>query len=152
MKRLIYGTLSSLIILSTVIPVQAEPQSVLTAQSNSTVERMFEQQRVLTEDIQMIMTQMKRMMAEMKVLTSMPSQQMVTMNDVYKQQQLLAARMDALIGRTRFDTIQPRTTGSATIQEVYQQQVDMVAEMKEMMAEMKRMVTVYRGRVTELRQ
>jgi hypothetical protein len=35
------------------------------------------------------------------------------------------------------------------VQDVYQQQVVMMAEMKEMMAEMKRMMVVYRGRATD---
>ncbi len=76
------------------------------------------------------------------------------MADLYKQQQVLISKMDSIIGRTRLDTIQPRTsrseTGTATVQEVHQQQAEMIAEMKEMMADMKKMITVFRGRVTNL--
>jgi len=93
------------------------------------------------------------MMAEMKALTSLPTTKPVTMKDVYQQQQILTAKIDALIGRTRFDVIAPGSEGSPpTVQEVYQQQVSMVAEMKEMMAEMKQMITVYQGRVTDPKQ
>lgn len=159
MKRLAYGVLSSLVILSAVGPAQAETPAFMVAQSESTIERMFQEQRVVTEGMLEMMAQMKVMMAEMKALMASPSGKPVTMNELYKQQQILAARMDALIGRTRLDTIQPKAvssatgaTSSATVQEVQQQQQTMMAEMKEMMAEMKKMITVYRGRATDPRQ
>ena len=152
MKRLIYGTLSGLVILSTAMPAKAESPTFVTAQSQATIEQMFRQQRVLTDEIQTMMAQMKIMMAEMKALTSLPPGKSASMTDLYNQQQILIARMDTLIGRTRLDTIAPKTTSSATVQEVYQQQVEMMAEIKEMMTEMKRMITVYRGRVTDPKQ
>ena len=151
MKRLIYGMLSGLVIMSAAMPAKAETQPVIVAQSEGSLEQMYYQQRVLTEEIQSLMTQMKVMMAEMKALSSLPSDKSVTMNDLYKQQQLLDAKVDALIGRTRLDTIAPRTDRSATVQNVYQQQVSMVAEIKEMMAELKQMMAAYRGRATNLR-
>jgi hypothetical protein len=138
MKRLAYGVLSSLVILSAAVPAKAETQPFMIAQSASTIEQMYQQQRVLTYDIKTMMTQMKAMMAEMKALTASPSGKPVTMNDLYKQQQVLAARMEMLIGQTKYDTIQPTPKDSATVQEVYQQQQMMIAEMKEMMAEMKK--------------
>jgi hypothetical protein len=149
---LIYGTLSSLLILSVITPAKADTQPLIVAQSNSTVDEMFRQQRVLKDDIQALMTDLRTMMAEMKALSSLPSGKTATMNDLYKQQQLLAARFDSIVGRTRLDTIQPRATSSASVQEVHQQQVEMLTEMKAMMAEMKRMIAVYRGRVTEPKQ
>lgn len=152
MKKLVFGSLSSLVLLLTVMPAKAEIQPAVVAQSQSTIEQMFRQQRVLTDEMKSLMAQMKVLMAEVKALTAEPSEKPITMGDLYKQQQILAARVDALIGRTRFDTIAPRATTSGSVQEVYQQQVEMMAEMKEMMAEIKRMVTVYRGRVTDLRQ
>jgi hypothetical protein len=142
MKRLAYGVLSSLVILSAAGPVKAETPTFTIAQSESTIAQMYQQQRVLTEDIQTLMAQMKTVMAEMKALTASPSGKSVTMNDLYKQQQVLSARMDMLIGRTRYDTIQPTATipktNSAAVQEVHQQQQAMVAEMKGMMTEMKK--------------
>ncbi len=142
MKRLACGVLSSLVILSAAIPAKAETPTFTIAQDLTTIEQMYEQQRVLTNDIQTVMTQMKAMMAEMKALTAAPSGKSVTMNDLYKQQQALSARMDLLIGRTRYDTIQPTATSPkatpATVQTVQQQQQVMVAEMKEMMIEMKK--------------
>lgn len=149
---MIYGTLSSLLILSVITPAKADTQPLIVAQSNSTVDEMFRQQRVLKDDIQALMTDLRTMMAEMKALSSLPSGKTATMNDLYKQQQLLAARFDSIVGRTRLDTIQPRATSSASVQEVHQQQVEMLTEMKAMMAEMKRMIAVYRGRVTEPKQ
>lgn len=155
MKRFAYGVLSSLVILSAVVPAKAETSAFTVAQSESAIERVAQEQRVLTEGMLEVMAQMKVMMAELKTLTSSPTGKPVTMEDVYKQQQMLEARVDALIGRTRLDTIQPRATSpvtnSATIQEVHQQQQAMMAEMKEMMTEMKQMITVYRGRATDLR-
>ena len=152
MKKLVSGALSSLVILSATLPARAEIPTFTVAQSQSTIEQMFRQQRVLTEEIQTMMAEMKTMMAEMKALTALPVGQSATMNDLYKQQQILAMKVDSLIGRTRFDTIQPRTTETVTVQEVHQQQTAMMAEMKEMMAEMKKMIAVYRGRGTEPRQ
>ncbi len=155
MKRLVSGVLSSLLVLSTVVPAKAETPTYVVAQSESTIERMYQEQRVVTEGMLELMAQMKTMMAEMKALTSLPTGKPVTMNDLYKQQQIMAARMDALIGRTRLDTIQPRVSTSApspaTVQEVHQQQQAMMTEMKEMMAEMQQMIAVYRGRATNLR-
>lgn len=155
MKRFAYGVLSSLVILSAVGPAKAETPAFTVAQSESAIERVAQEQRVLTEGMLEVMAQMKVMMAELKTLTSSPTGKPVTMEDIYKQQQMLEARVDALIGRTRLDTIQPRAispaTNSATIQEVHQQQQAMMAEMKEMMTEMKQMITVYRGRATDLR-
>ncbi|MDX2232212.1 MAG: hypothetical protein NW220_21430 [Leptolyngbyaceae cyanobacterium bins.349] len=151
MKRLIYAALSSLALVSATMPAKANTQSFVIAQSQSTIEQMYKQQRVLTEEIQSLMTQMKIMMAEMKVLTAMPPEKSVTMNDLYKQQQLLSAKVDTLIGRTRLDAIAPRTD-TATAETIQQQQMGMIAEMKEMMTEMKRMITVHRGRVTDRNQ
>lgn len=142
MKRLTCGILSSLVILSTAGVARAETPTFTIAQDLTTIEQMYEQQRVLTNDIQTLMTQMKTVMAEMKALTAAPPGKSVTMNDLYKQQQALSARMDMLIGRTRYDTIQPTATSpkasSATVQSVQQQQQMMIAEMKGMMAEMKK--------------
>lgn len=152
MKRLLYGTLSTLLILSVMTPAKANIPPFAIAQSNSTVDEMFRQQRVLKDDIQALMADMKTIIAEMKILSTLPSNKVATMNDLYKQQQLLAARFDSIIGRTRLDTIQPKATSAATVQEVHQQQVEMITEMKAMMAEMKRMIAVYRGRVSEPRQ
>lgn len=151
MKRLTYGILSSLVIFSAAMPVKAETPAFITAQSESTVERMFQQQRVLTEDIQSLMAQMKTVMAQMKALTSVPQGQSPTMADLYKQQQVMATHLETLLAQNRLDTIPPRRV-NATVQEVYEQQVAMVSEMKTMMAEMKAMVEVYRGRVTSPRR
>lgn len=151
MKRFAYGVLSSLVILSVAVPTKAETPTFMIAQQDSTIQRMFRELRVVTDDMQTMMAQMKTMMAEMKVLTSLPAGQTPTMTDLYKQQQILMTQMETLIGRTKFDTIPPRKS-TATVQEVYQQQVVMMTEMKAMMAEMKRMMTVFRGRVTEPKQ
>lgn len=154
MKRLVYGALSSLVILAIAVPGMAETPVTIIAQSESDtiIDRMFYEQRLLREDMRQMMAQMKAMMAEMKATQSMPAGKSVTMNDLYKQQQILAAQVESLINRNRLDTIPPRATTSATVQEVYQQQQTMISELKEMMAEMKKMVAVYRGRVTDLRQ
>jgi len=141
MKRLACGVLSSLVILSAVVPAKAETPTFRIAEDLTTIEQMYEQQRVLNNDIQTLMTQMKAMMAEMKALTAAPPGKAVTMNDLYKQQQALSARMDMLLSRTKFDTIQPTANSSkassATVQSVQQQQQVMIAEMKKMMAEVK---------------
>lgn len=152
MKRFAYGVLSSLVILSVTVPAKAETPTFMIAQQDSTIQRMFRELRVVTDDMQTMMAQMKTMMTEMKALTSVPAGQTPTMTDLYKQQQILTTQMETLIGRTKFDTIPPRATSTATVQEVYQQQKVMMAEMKVMMAEMKRMMTVFRGRVTEPKQ
>jgi HD superfamily phosphodiesterase len=142
MKRLACGILSSLVILSAAGVAKAEAPTFTIAQDLTTIEQMYEQQRVLTNDIQTLMTQMKTVTAEMKALTASPPGKAVTMSDLYKQQQALSARMDMLIGRTRYDTIQPTATrpkaSLETVQSVQQQQQMMIAEMKEMMAEMKK--------------
>lgn len=151
MKRLAYGVLSSLLILATTIPVGAETSTTLVqsntvAQSNSaTIDQMFRQQKVLADEIQALMAQMKTMMAEMKALTALPDGQTPTMADLYKQQQRLITQVEALTNRTKLETIQPRKS-TATVQDVHQQQVTMMAEMKAMMAEIKSMSEVYRGR------
>jgi len=150
-RRLTYTLLSSLVILSTAMPAKAETPTFMIAQSNSTIERMFEQQRVLTDDIQTLMAQMKTMMAQMKALTSLPDGQSPTMADLYKQQQILMTRLEAALPRTRLDTIPPRSS-AATVQAIHEQQTALVAEMKTMMAEMKAMMEVYRGRVTNNRR
>ncbi len=154
MKRLIYGALSSLVIVSTAVPVMAETPVSIVAQTDSDtiIDRMFYEQRILREEIQQMMAQMKAMMAEMKATQAMPAGKNITMNDLYKQQQVLATQVEALVARNRLDTIPPRTTGTATVQEVHQQQQAMISELKTMMAEMKQMVAVYRGRVTDLKQ
>jgi hypothetical protein len=142
MKRLTCGILSSLVILSAAGVAKAETPAFVVAQSESTIERMYQEQRVVTEGMLELMAQMKTMMAQMKALTDLPPGKSVTMNDLYKQQQVLSARMDMLIGRTRYDTIQPTATSPkaspATVQSVQQQQQVMMAEMKEMMTEMKK--------------
>lgn len=152
MKRLVYGALSSLMILAVATPVMAETPATVIAQSESIVDRMFREQRVLTEEIQTLMTQMKAIMAEVKATNAMSSGKTVTMNDLYKQQQVLAAQVETLIARNRIDTIPPRATSTATVQEVHQQQQAMMAELKDMMTEMKRMVAAYRGRATDRTQ
>jgi hypothetical protein len=151
MKRLVSGILSSLVILSATIPTQAQTPNFTVAQSESAIEQLSKEQRVVTEGMLELMAQMKTMMAEMKALTAPSSGKPVTMNDLYKQQQVLSTQMDMLIGRTRLDTIQPREARSASVQEVQQQQQVMIAEMKNMMAEMQKMMAVYRGRATNLR-
>ncbi len=149
MKRVAYGILSSLLILSVTVPVGAKTPTAAIAQSNSmTIEQMFREQKVLTDEIQALMAQMKAMMAEIKALTSLPSGQTPTMADLYKQQQVILSRLETL-SQSRFDTISPRkpaATGKATVQDVHQQQQAMMAEMKSMAAEMKQMLEVYRGR------
>jgi hypothetical protein len=149
MKRLTCAAVSSLMVMSFITPVRAESTPAITAQSRSTIEEMFFRQRVLTDELQTLMAQMKMMMAEMNTLTTPPTEKPVTMADLHKQQQLLIARVDSLIGRSRLDTLSPKPATAATVQDVYQQQVVMMAEMKEMMAEMKRMMVVYRGRATD---
>lgn len=146
MKRLAYAALSSLMIASAAIPVGATPPPTTVAQSGSTIEQMYFQQRVLSQDLETLMTQMKAMMAEMKAVTAAPSGKTITMEDLYKQQQVLAAQVETLIGRSRWDTLRPSATDTTTLQVVQQHQQAMIAEMKEMMTEMKKMVTVYRGR------
>ncbi|MBM0744858.1 hypothetical protein JOY44_25390 (plasmid) [Phormidium sp. CLA17] len=151
MKRLVYGIVSSLIIVSVAVPATAKTPTFVIAQQDATIQRMFRELRVVTEDMQEMMTQMKMMMAEMKALTSVPSGKPTTTNDLYRQQQVLIQQMEILIGRTRLGTIQPRTISTSTVQEVQQQQQVMMTEMKEMMAEMKRMMAAYRGRATDRR-
>jgi hypothetical protein len=146
MKRLIYGVLSSLLIVSTTVPAQAKTPTPAIALSNATIERMFREQKVFSEDIETLMTQMKAMMAEMKALTAAPAGQAPTMTDLYKQQQVMQAQIDTLLSRSRFDSLTPRGSTSATVEEVHQQQQAMIAEMKSMMGEMKKMVEIYRGR------
>lgn len=146
MKRVAYGILSSLLILSVTVPVGAKTPTAAIAQSNSmTIEQMFREQKVLTDEMQTLMAQMKAMMAEMKALTSLPSGQTPTITDLYKQQQLMLARIETLSNRTKLETILPQKS-AATVQDVYQQQQAMMAEMKSMAAEMKQMLEVYRGR------
>jgi len=60
MKKLIYGMLSGLVIMSAVMPAEAETKPVVVAQSRSTIEQMYKQQRVLTQEIQSLMTQIKK--------------------------------------------------------------------------------------------
>ncbi len=151
MKRFAYGVLSSLVILSVTIPAKAETPTFTIAQQDSTIQRMFRELRVVTDDMQTMMAQMKTMMAEMKALTSVPAGKSATTNDLYKQQQVLIGQMDMLIGRTKLDTLLPRTTSTATVQEVQQQQQVMITEMKAMMTEMKAMMAAYRGRATDRR-
>ncbi|PSB24321.1 hypothetical protein [Stenomitos frigidus] len=149
MKSFAYGVgvLSSLLILATTVPVGATTPTATVAQSNSSsIEQMFREQKVLTDEIKTLMTQMKAMMAEMKALTSLPEGQAPTMADLYKQQQVILAQVQTL-SQSRFDTLQPRKN-TATVQEVHQQQVAMMAEMKSMMAEMKAMIEAYRGRAS----
>lgn len=145
MRRLIYGVLTSLVIVSAAMPAGAEPPITI-AQQDSTLQQMYRQQRVLTDDMRTIMAQMQTMMAQMKALMSLPEGN-PTMTDLYKQQQVILAQMDRIIGRSRLDTLPPQQS-TATIQEVYQQQQLMLAEMKGMMAEMQKMIEVYRGRVS----
>lgn len=145
MKKLAYGILSSVLILAATVPVGATTPPTLVAQSSSSrIEQMFRQQRVLTDEIQSMMAQLKTMMAEMKALTSLPEGQTPTMTDVYKQQQVILAKIETL-SQSRFDTLLPRNK-AATVQDVHQQQMAMIAELKTMMAEMKTMLEVYRGR------
>jgi hypothetical protein len=66
------------------------------------------------------------------------------MTDLYKQQQVMLAQIMTL-SQSRLDTILPRKN-AATVQDVYQQQAAIMAEMKTMMAEMKTMMEAYRGR------
>jgi hypothetical protein len=122
MKRLATGILSSVLVLSAVVPVKAETPAFVVAQSESTIEQMFREQRVVTEGMLEMMAEMKAMMAEMKALTATPTGKTVTTNDLYRQQQ-----------------------------SVQQQQQTIMAEMKQMMAEMKQMLTIYRGRANNLR-
>lgn len=151
MKRLVYSIAYSLVIVSAAMPAHAETPIFKVAQSDSTIERMFRELRVVTDDMQTMMTQMKMMMAEMKALTSVPAGKSATTNDLYKQQQVLIGQMEILIGRTKLDTLLPRTTSTATVQEVRQQQKVMITEMKSMVAEMKAMMAAYRGRATDRR-
>jgi TolA-binding protein len=151
MKKLAYGLLSGLLMLAVTVPVGATTptstivQPTTVAQSNSaTIEQMFREQKVLTDEIQALMAQMKTMMAEMKALTSLPEGQAPTMADLYKQQQVILARLETL-SQSRFDTLVPKKN-AATVQEVHQQQVAMIADLKTMMAELKTMAEVYRGR------
>src|SRR5579885_1309754 len=89
MKKLAYGVLSSLLILATAIPSGATTPTTTIAQANSTsLDQMFQEQRVLTGELQKMMAQMKMMMAEMKALTSVPEGQTPTTTDLYKQQQI----------------------------------------------------------------
>jgi len=90
-------------------------------------------------------------MAQMKALTSLPNAQSPTMADLYKQQQVMIAKLETTLARTRLDTLPPRSS-TATVQEVHDQQVAMIAEIKAMMVEMKTMMEVYRGRVTNNRK
>jgi hypothetical protein len=145
MKRLIYGGLSSLVILLSTVPVQAQTPALVVAQSNSTIERMFREQRAFVGELETIMAEIKIMKAQMKALMALPEGKPATMEDIYKQQQLLSAQMETLLLRNRLNTIPPRTS-TATMQEVYQQQVAMMDEMKGMMTEMKKMIEIYRGR------
>ncbi len=125
MKKIAFGVLSSLLVLSAAIPAKAETPAFVVAQSApsiESIEQMYEQQRVVTETMTETMAQMKAMMAEMKALTATPNGKSVTTNDLYRQQQ-----------------------------SIQQQQQAMMTEMKQMMAEMKQMLTVYRGRATNLK-
>jgi len=145
-RKLTYGVLSSLLILSVTVPARAEIPSSAIAQSNeATIEQMFKEQRVLTNEIQTLMTQVKVLMAEMKALTALPEGQTPTMADLYKQQQLLMAQVQALTAQTRVETLLPRK-GAATVKEVHEQQVAMIADIKSMMTELKSMIQIYRGR------
>lgn len=151
MRKIVYGIVSSLVIVAAAMPAHAETPSFRIAQEDSSIERMFRELRVVTDDMQTMMTQMKMMMAEMKALTSVPAGKSATTNDLYKQQQVLIGQMEMLIGRTKLDTLLPRTTSKATVQEVQQQQQVMITEMKAMMTEMKAMMAAYRGRATDRR-
>lgn len=145
MKKLAYSVLSGFLILAATVPVQASTPAAIVAQSNSaTIEQMFREQKVLADELQTLMMQAKTMMAEMKVLTSPSEGQAPTMTDLYKQQQVILAQITTL-SQSRSDTILPKKD-TATVQDVYQQQAAMMAEMKTMMAEMKTMMEAYRGR------
>jgi hypothetical protein len=109
MKRLTCGILSSLVILSAAGAAKAETPAFVVAQSESTIERMYQEQRVVTEGMLELMAQMKTMMAQMKALTAAPTGKPATTNDMYRLQQ-----------------------------STQQQQQAMMAEMKGMMAEMKK--------------
>ncbi len=158
MKKLAYGLLSGLLLLAATIPVGATtPTTTITqshtiAQANSaTIEQMFQEQKVLTNEIQTLMAQMKAMLAEMKALTSLPEGQTPTMADLYKQQQVILTRLETL-SQSRFDTLVPKrsaVTGqgkAATVQDIHRQQLAIIADLKTMMAEMKTLMEVYRGR------
>ncbi len=153
MKKLTYGVLSSLLILATAIPSGATTPAPTIAQANSaSIDQMFQEQRVLTGELQTMMAQMKMMMAEMKALTSIPEGQTPTTTDLYKQQQILIAQVETLTNRTKLDTILSPGKRTATVQDVYQQQMAMAADLKAMMAEMKTMLEAYRGRAGAYRR
>jgi cytochrome c556 len=156
MKRVTYGILSSLLILSVTLPVGAKTPTATIAQSpnSATIEQMYREQKVLSDEIQTLMAEMKAMMAEMKALTSVPEGKTPTMADLYKQQQVILSRLETL-SQSRLDTILPKRSaanGTATAQDVYQQQQAMMTEMKSMMADMKKMLEVYRGRAGVYKQ
>ncbi len=124
MKKFAYGVLSSLLILAATVPVQATTPAAIVAQSNSaTIEQMFREQKVLADELQTLMRQAKKMMAEMKVLTSPPVGQAPTMTDLYRQQQMILAQITTL-SQSRSDTILPKKN-AATVQDVHQQQAAM---------------------------
>jgi len=157
MKKLAYGLLSGLLMLAAIpvgatTPTTTIAQSHTIAQANSaTIEQMFQEQKVLTNEIQTLMAQMKAMLAEMKALTSLPEGQTPTMADLYKQQQVILTRLETL-SQSRFDTLVPKrsaVTGqgkAATVQDIHRQQLAIIADLKTMMAEMKTLMEVYRGR------
>ena len=164
MKKLAYSLLSGLLMLATTIPVGATTPTTTIAQSHTiaqphtiaqansaTIEQMFREQKVLTDEIQTLMAQMKVMLAEMKALTSLPEGQTPTMADLYKQQQVILTRLETL-SQSRFDTLVPKrsaVTGqgkAATVQDIHRQQQAIIADLKTTMAEMKTLMEVYRGR------
>jgi hypothetical protein len=150
-RKIVYSLVSSLVIVSAAMPAKAETLPFMIAQQDSTIQRMFRELRVVTDDMQTMMTQMKMMMAEMKALTSVSAGKSATTNDLYRQQQVLIGQMEMLIGRTKLDTLLPRTISTVTVQEVHQQQQVMITEIKAMMTEMKAMMAAYRGRATDRR-
>ena len=151
MQRLAYTVLSSLLILATTVPVKAATPTFSTIQANTvaqsnaaTIDQMFREQRVLSSELQTMMAQMKTMMAEMKALTSLPQGQTPTMTDLYKQQQVILARLETL-SQSRADTLLSGKN-AATVQDIHQQQMAMMTDLKSMMAELKTLIEVYRGR------
>ncbi|MBW4469721.1 MAG: hypothetical protein KME45_04875 [Stenomitos rutilans HA7619-LM2] len=154
MKKLTYGILSSLLILSVTVSVGATtPPAATIAQAKPlTIEQMFETQRVLSDEIQSTMAELKAMMAEIKALTAVPPGQNPTMADLYKQQQVIISQLEALnLSQTRIDSVLPKKR-AATVQDVYQQQQALLTELKSMKAELKTMVETYRGRANLYKQ
>jgi len=151
MKRLVYGVLSSLLILSATLPAGAQTPTTTIAQSRPSFEQMYREQQVLTDEIKTMMIEMHALIEQMKALTSLPEGQTPTMADLYKQQLMLGARVDALLGQTKAYP-STSTQGAAIVQDVHQQQVAMMAELKSMMAELKTLAEVYRGRANGFRR